>query len=72
MLEKCVKEHVFPKIKFATLNGDLDFSSHPNSISRFMAEKMKVQEEDVEGWWESSKKTVQYIQKANKNNVING
>jgi hypothetical protein len=22
-----------------------------------MAEKMRVQEEDVEGWWESSKKT---------------
>ena len=72
LLEKCVKEHVFPKIKFATLHGDLDFSNNPNSICRFMAEKMKVQEEDVEGWWESSKKTVHNKLKANQNNVIKG
>jgi hypothetical protein len=72
LLEKCVKEHVFPKIKFATLHGDLDFSNNPNSICRFMAEKMRVQEEDVEGWWESSKKAVHNILKANQNNVIKG
>ena len=72
LLEKCVKEHVFPKIKFATLHGDLDFSNNPNSICRFMAEKMKVQEEDVEGWWETSKKTVHNKLKANQNNVIKG
>ena len=50
LLKKYVKEHVFPKINFAFLHGDLDFSSNPNSICRFMAEKMKVQEEDVEGF----------------------
>jgi hypothetical protein len=72
LLEKCVKENVFPKIKFSTLHGDLDFSNNPNSICRFMAEKMKVQEEDVEGWWESSKKTVLNKLKANRNNVIKG
>ena len=70
LLEKCVKENVFPKIKFATLNGDLDFSNNPNSICRFMAEKMKVQDEDVEGWWENSKKAVHNKLKANRNNVI--
>ena len=70
MLEKCVKEHVFPKIKFATLNGDLDFSNNPNSICRFMAEKMKVAEENVEAWWENSKKAVNNKLKANRNNVI--
>ncbi len=67
-----MKENVFPKIKFATLHGDLDFSNNPNSICRFMAEKVKVQEEDVEGWWESSKKTVDNKLKANRNNVIKG
>jgi hypothetical protein len=56
LLEKCVKEDVFPKIKFANLMDDLDFSNNPNSICRFVAAKMKISEETVEGWWESSKK----------------
>jgi hypothetical protein len=70
LLEKCVKEDVFPKQKFANLNGDLDFSNNRNSICRFMAEKMKVQEADVEGWWESSKKAVHKKLKNHRNNVI--
>ena len=71
LLENCVKEDVFPKQKFANLNGDLDFSNNLHSICRFMAEKMKVQEADVEGWWESSKKAVQKKLKNHTNNVIN-
>ena len=55
LLEKCVKDNVFPKIKFASLTGDLDFSNNPKSICRFMADKMKVGEEDIESWWESAK-----------------
>jgi hypothetical protein len=70
LLEKCVKEEVFPKTKFANLTGDLDFSNNPNSICRFMAEKMKVREEEVEGWWESSKKAVHKKLKTHRNNVI--
>ena len=70
LLEKCVKEHVFPKQKFAKLIGDLDFSNNPNSICRFMAEKMKVKDEDVESWWENSKKAVDTKLRNHRNNVI--
>ena len=70
LLEKCVKEDVFPKQKFANLDVDLNFSNNCNSICRFMAEKMKVNEEDVEGWWESSKKAVHKKLKMRRNNVI--
>ena len=70
LLEKCVKEDVFPKQKFANLDADLNFCNNCNSICRFMAEKMKVNEEDVEGWWESSKKAVHKKLKMHRNNVI--
>ena len=70
LLEKCVKEHVFPKQKFANLIGDLDFSNNPNSICRFMAGKMKVKDEDVESWWENSKKAVDTKLRNHRNNVI--
>jgi hypothetical protein len=70
LLEKCVKEDVFPKIKFAKLNGDLDFSNNPRSICRFMAQKMNVSDEDVESWWETSKETVHAKLKVNRNNAI--
>jgi hypothetical protein len=70
LLEKCVKEEVFPKIKFAKLNGDLDFSNNPRSICRFMAQKMNVSDADVENWWETSKETVHTKLKVNRNNAI--
>ena len=70
LLEKCVKEEVFPKIKFAKLIGDLDFSNNPRSICRFMAQKMNVSDEDVESWWETSKETVHAKLKVNRNNAI--
>jgi hypothetical protein len=70
LLEKCVKEQLFPKIKFANLVGDLDFSNNPKSICRFMAEKMHVHEENLESWWESSKVAVHKKLKTNRNNVI--
>jgi hypothetical protein len=70
MLEKCVKDDVFPKIKFAKLIGDLDFSNNPRSICRFMAQKMNVSDEDVESWWETSKETVHTKLKVNRNNAI--
>ena len=39
LLEKCVKENVFPKIKFANLDVELaSFSNDPEFICRFMAE----------------------------------
>ena len=70
LLEKCVKEDVFPKIKFANLDIELAFSNDPLSICRFMAGKMNVQEENVEGWWKGAKKAVHKKLKTNRNNVI--
>ena len=70
LLEKCVKENVFPKIKFANLDVELAFSNDPESICRFMAEKMKVQDENVERWWMGAKKAVHKKLKTNRNNVI--
>ena len=69
LLEKCVKEDVFPKIKFANLIGDLDFSNNLMSICRFIALKMKVSNADVESWWETSKVAVHKKLKVNQNNV---
>ena len=70
LLKKCVKENVFPKIKFANVDHELAFSNDPESICRFMAEEMKVQDENVERWWMGAKKAVHKKLKTNRNNVI--
>jgi hypothetical protein len=70
MHDKCVKEHIFPKQKFASLHGDLDFSNNPQSICRTMAAALNIAEEEVEGWWESSKLSVHKAMKTHRNNVI--
>ena len=70
MHDKCVKEHIFPKQKFASLHGDLDFSNNPQSICRTMAAALEIAEEEVEGWWESSKLSLHKSIKTHRNNVI--
>ena len=70
LLEKCVKENLFPRIKFADLDFELAFSNEPESVCRFMAEKMNVQEENVERWWKGAVKGVHNKLKTNRNNVI--
>ena len=65
-----MKEYVFPKIKFANLDVELAFSNDPDSICRFMVEKMKVQDNNVECWWMGAKKAVHKKLKTNRNNVI--
>jgi hypothetical protein len=70
LLEKCVKKDVFPKIKFANLDHELAFSNDLDSICRFMAGKMKVQDANVERWWMGAKKGVHKKLKTNRNNVI--
>jgi hypothetical protein len=46
------------------------FSNDPDSICRFMAEKMKVQDKNVERWWMGAKKAMHKKLKINQNNVI--
>ena len=70
MHDKCVKEFVFPKQKFGSLHGDLDFSNNPQSICQTMAAALDVSEEEVEGWWETSKLSVHKAMKTHRNNVI--
>ena len=66
MHDKCVKQHVFPKRKFVSLHGDLDFSNNPKSI----CQTMTAAEAEVEGWWETSKLLVHKAMKMKRNNVI--
>ncbi len=69
--KKCVKEHVFPKQKCASLHGDLDFRNNPQSICQTMAAALDIAEEEVEGWWETSKLSVHKAMKTHRNkNVI--
>ncbi len=70
MHDKCVKEHVFPKQKVASLHGDLDFSNKPQSICQTMAAALDIAEEEVEGWWETSKLSVHKAMTSHRNNVI--
>ena len=70
MHNKVVKELLFPKQKFATL-AELDFSSSPHSICRFMASKLQIEGEDeVKTWWDGVKKHVNDALKRHRNNVI--
>ena len=65
LLEKCVKENVFPEIKLANLDVELSFGNDPESICRFIAEKMKVQDKNVKRWWMGAKKAVHKKLKTN-------
>jgi hypothetical protein len=40
---------------FANLDVELALSNDPESICRFMVEKMKVQDKNVERWWMGTK-----------------
>ena len=68
--DKCVKEHLFPKIKFINTKTDLQFSNNPNSICRFMAAKLMVDDKDIEAWWGNAASTTHTSLKSQRNNVI--
>jgi hypothetical protein len=69
--DKCVKEHLFPKLKFISSKSDLQFSNNPNSICRYMAERLMIQDQDIEQWWGSAAATTHTSLKTHRNNVIN-
>jgi hypothetical protein len=70
MHDKVVKEEVFGRQKFATLDGDLLCSNNPNSICRYMANRLKVQEAEVKTWWETQSRSVHAQLKKEQNNAI--
>ena len=45
-----VKDHIFPKIKFADLDEDLSFSNDPWSLCRQMETLASVTDVDIEEW----------------------
>ena len=57
LIQKCVKEYVFPKQKFVT-DVNLDFSNNDKSICQYMAAGLSVDNQNIENWWETAKKTV--------------
>jgi len=68
-IQKCVKEYVFPKQKFVT-DGDLDFSNSEMSICRCMAAVLDVDNQNIENWWETARKTVKESIYRHRNNTI--
>jgi len=68
--DKCVKEHLFPKVKFIASPSDLHFSNNQNSICRFMAERLMIEEDNIEMWWGSAATTTHISLKTHRNNVI--
>jgi hypothetical protein len=68
-IQKCVKEYVFPKQKFVT-DGDLDFSNNEMSICRCMVAMLDVDNQNIENWWETARKTVKQSIYRHRNNTI--
>jgi hypothetical protein len=61
-----VKDHIFPKIKFA----DLSFSNDPQSLCRQMEMLASVTDVDIEAWWNLTRKVVFESIKCLRNNSI--
>jgi hypothetical protein len=69
-IQKCVKEYVFPKQKFDT-DGNLDFSNDEEmSICQCMAAVLNVDNQNIENWWETARKTVKESIYRHRNNTI--
>jgi hypothetical protein len=72
MLDNLIKDEVFSRQKFAALDRDLMFSNQPNSICQFMAKKLEIKDDEVEQWWESTRKHVHTLVSKLRNNTIKG
>ena len=69
-LQTTVKEHIFPRIKFPDMNEDLSFSNDARSVCRQMATLVGVADNDIEGWWNLTRKGVFETIKRLRNNSI--
>lgn len=69
-LQTTVKEHIFPRIKFPDMNEDLSFSNDARSVCRQMATLVGVSDNDIEGWWNLTRKGVFETIKRLRNNSI--
>ncbi len=69
-LQTTVKEHIFPKIKFPDMDEDLSFSNDARSVCRQMAMLVGVSDNDIEGWWNLTRKGVFETIKRLRNNSI--
>ena len=69
-LQTTVKEHIFPKFKFPDMDEDLSFSNDARSVCRQMATLVGVSDNDIEGWWNLTRKGVFETIKRLRNNSI--
>jgi hypothetical protein len=65
-----VKDHIYPKIKFPTLDEDLAFSNDPRSICRQMATLASISDVEIEAWWNLTRRAVFETIKRLRNNSI--
>ena len=71
VLDAIIKEEVYPRAKFPD-TAALAFSNDKESICQFMAEKLKIADDNVEVWWRSTQKHVHRSLTKLRNNSIKG
>jgi hypothetical protein len=72
VLDTVIRDEVFTGQKFADFDVDLKFSNNPESICRRMAQKLAVEDDEVEDWWDCTRSHVHSCLKKHRNNIIKG
>ena len=71
-IDSVIKDVIFPMIKFAKFETDLQFSNKPESICQIVGAKLQIPEKELEDWWDCQKKIVYARLKQHRNNIIKG
>ena len=71
-IDSVIKDVIFPMIKFAKFETDLQFSNKPESICQIVRAKLQIPVEELEDWWDCQKKIVYARLKQHRNNIIKG
>jgi hypothetical protein len=71
-LHTVIKEHIFTRQKFVILDSDLKFSNKPESVCQRMASKLGIDDDEIEDWWDCTRKPTHTFIKAHRNNTISG
>ena len=72
VLDTVIRDEIFTGQKFADFNVELKFSNNPESICRRMAQKLAIEDNEVEDWWECTRSHVHSCLKKHRNNTIKG
>jgi hypothetical protein len=71
-LHNVIKESIFTHQKFANFDVDLKFSNKPDSICQRMAKRLGIDDDELEDWWDCTRKPTHEYIKAHRNNTISG